>query len=277
MRISSSTPPASPAATMLRNRSSNTFLSLPSASDSVAPASTSRVVSEMILPNDGLLACFARMSRHCTSGRPAEIIVANWRVKIARSFVVTPGPPSFGIDTPPDFGRSDVTRMRFLRSSSSASSWRPLSISPVWASPASVRPFHTNTAMVVLRSGRGSQDLLDHAVQLDTIGAPIHRVLRRELAVQHGLEQRLVHRLHAELLPGLHQAVDLVHLRLADDRLDRGRAHEHLRTHDPTSAAAPGDELLRHHALEHERELGQDLLLLVGREHVHDAVHGLVR
>src|SRR6185436_10815298 len=228
MRISSSTPPASPAATMLRNRSSNTPRCLPSASLSVEPASTSRVVSVMILPNDGLLACFARMSRHCTSGRPAEIMVANWRVKIARSFVVTPGPPILGIDMPPAFGRSDVTRMRFLRRTSSASSCRPDSISPVWASPASVRPFHTNTAMVVLRSGRVAQDLLDHPVQLDTIRAPVHRVLGRQVFVEHGLQQCHVHRLHAVLLPGLHEAVDLMRLGFADDRLDRLRAPEDL-------------------------------------------------
>src|SRR6185503_11967603 len=257
IRISSSTPQASPAATMLRNRSSNTPLCLPSASDSVEPASTSRVVSEMILPNDGLLACLARMSRHCTSGRPAEIMVANWRVKIARSFVVTPGPPILGIDTPPVFGRNDVTRMRFLRSISSASSCRPDSISPVWASPASVRPFHTNTAMVVLRSGRSVHDLLDHAIQLDTIRAAVQRVLGRQVLVEHGLQQRHVHRLHAELLPGLHEAVDLVRLRFADDRLDRLRAHEHLGAHDPAGPTAARDELLRHHTLEHERQLGE--------------------
>src|SRR5262249_52438878 len=207
MRISSSTPPASPAATMLRNRSSNTTLCLPSASERVEPDSTSRVTSEITRPNDSLLDCFARMSRHCTSGRPAEIMVANWRVKIARSLVLTPPPPNLGSPAPADFGRSDVTRIRFLRSSSSASSCRPTSISPVWASPARVRPFHTNTAMVVLRSGRGPQDLLDHVVQLHTIGAPVHRILGRQLSVEHGLQQGLVHGLHAELLPGLHQAV----------------------------------------------------------------------
>ena len=36
--------------------------------------------------------CDARMSRHCTSGRPASIIVASWRVKICRSFGPTPEP-----------------------------------------------------------------------------------------------------------------------------------------------------------------------------------------
>jgi hypothetical protein len=148
MRISSSTPPASPAATMLRNRSSKTFLCLPSASASVAPASTSCVTSPITRPNEGLLACLARMSRHWTSGRPAEIMVANWRVKMARSLVVTPlPPPSFGSLKPPAFGRIEVTRIFFLRSRSMASSWRPTSISPLCDSPASVRPFQTKTGM----------------------------------------------------------------------------------------------------------------------------------
>ena len=91
--MSSRMPPASPAAIMLRNRSSKTFLFLPSASASVEPASTSRVTSEMTLANAGFAVCDARMSRHCTSGSPAEIMVANWRVKIAISLVLTPPPP----------------------------------------------------------------------------------------------------------------------------------------------------------------------------------------
>src|ERR1051326_1115220 len=265
MRISSSTPPASPAATMLRNRSSNTFRCFPSASESVEPASTSRVVSVMTRPNDGLLDCLARMSRHCTSGRPAEIMVANWRVKIARSFVETPEPPNLGSEKPAPFGLSEVTRMRFLRRISSASSWRPTSISPVCASPARVRPFHTNIATIVLRSGRRPQDLLDHVLELHPVRAAVHGILGGELLVEHGLQQRLVHGLHAELLSRLHEAVDLVCLRFADDRLDRRGTHQDLGAHDPARPAAARDQLLRHHSLERERELGEDLLLLIGR------------
>ncbi len=62
---------------MLRNSSSNTLLCLPSASASVEPASTSRVTSLIVRPNEGFVVCLARMSRHWTSGRPAEIMVAN--------------------------------------------------------------------------------------------------------------------------------------------------------------------------------------------------------
>ena len=89
---------------------------LPSASDSVEPASTSRVTSPITRPNDGLLDCLARMSRHCTSGRPAEIMVANWRVKIARSLVRHAGAADLRQREAADFGVIEVIRIFFLRS-----------------------------------------------------------------------------------------------------------------------------------------------------------------
>jgi len=45
---------------------------------------------------------------------------------------------------------NDVTRIFFLRSNSSASSWRPTSISPACDSPASVRPFQTKVGITSL-------------------------------------------------------------------------------------------------------------------------------
>src|SRR5262245_60517708 len=252
---------------MLRNRSSKTVLWRPSASAGLAPASPSLVTSPVTRPKYGLLACLARMCRHWTSGRPAEIMVANWRVKIARSLVLTDTPPILGSLNPP-LGRSEVTRIFFLRSSSSASSCRPTSISPLWASPARVRPFQTNVA-IASSLCRQLQDLLEHRLQLGPVRAALERIHRGERLVGDRLEQRLIHGLHAELLPRLHEAVDLVGLALADDRADRRGAHQHLRHHHPALAAAARDELLRHDALQGERKLGVDLLLLVGREHVH--------
>ena len=144
-------PPASPAWIMLRNRSSNVFLCLPSASASVEPASTSRVTSAITRANAGFDVCAARMSRHCTSGRPAEIMVANWRVKIAISFVLTLPAPGIANWKPFDFSLSEVTMMRFLRRKSTASSWRSKVSSPAWDSPAMVRPFQTKTGMRLSR------------------------------------------------------------------------------------------------------------------------------
>ena len=108
--------------------------------------------------------------------------------------------------------------------------------------------------------------LLDHLLQLPRFGLRPMAFLERDLPVELGGEQPLVHRLHAELLPGLHQGVDLVGLALADDRRDGRGADQDLRHDDPSAAAHPGDELLGHDALQHEGQLGQDLLLLVGWE-----------
>ena len=82
-------PPASPAAIMLVNSGSNVFGCLRMASASDAPLSTSprvaRIVDEKFLSSS----CVPRISRHCTSGRPASIITENWRVKIASDFGLT--------------------------------------------------------------------------------------------------------------------------------------------------------------------------------------------
>ena len=54
-----------------------------------------------------------------------------------------------------------------------------------------------------------------------------------------------------------------------------GVRHEHLRRHDPARAVGVGQQLLGHHALEGDRELDPHLALLVGGEHVDDAVDRL--
>src|SRR5262245_7032227 len=263
-------PPASPAATMLRNRSSNTARFLPSASASVEPASTSRVTSPTTFERVGFEVCLARMSRHCTSGRPAEIMVENWRVKMARSFVPTPEPKD-GIFMPLGFSRRLETMIRFLRRKSIASSWRANVTSPDCTSPAAVRPFQTKVAMpdppLVMVPGAldGHPDvhLVHHLFELVGLRAALERHLGRDLLVDDGGQERHVHRLHAPLLAGLHERVDLVCLALADHGLHRGRGHQHLGHHGAAAAPPARHQLLRDDALEHERELGLDLFLLV--------------
>ena len=71
------------------------------------------------------------MSRHCTSGRPASIIVANWRVKMTSSLVLIPGRMK---------GRYSATSLAFsftvtgisscARSCAITASWLMASISP---------------------------------------------------------------------------------------------------------------------------------------------------
>ncbi len=46
------------------------------------------------MPNAALVCCEPKISKHCTSGKPASIMVANSRVKVTRSLVLTLGLPN---------------------------------------------------------------------------------------------------------------------------------------------------------------------------------------
>ena len=84
LRIVSRMPPASPAAIMLVNSGSKVFGCFRIASASEAPDSTSVRVCRMTAAKFLSSSCEPRMSRHCTSGRPASIITENWRTNTAR-------------------------------------------------------------------------------------------------------------------------------------------------------------------------------------------------
>jgi hypothetical protein len=76
--------------------------------------------------------------------------------------------------------------------------------------------------------------------------------------------------------PGLDGRHDLVRLVVADQRSDR-RIHDHdLGGENAALAMDARHELLADHRLQRERQHRADLLLLVRREHVDDAVHGLL-
>src|SRR6266511_3992765 len=96
-------------------------------------------------------------------------------------------------------------------------------------------------------SGRGGGELLG---ELFRQRAPIERFLATDLALLHQIEQRLIHRLHSELLPGLHRGVDLVDLLLADYVSDGRGGYHDLERHDAPPAVPGGDQLLGEHALE---------------------------
>ena len=88
-------PPASPAAIMFEKSASKVFGCFFIASASAAPASTSSRVFRMTAEKPLCGSCLPRMSRHCTSGRPASIMTENWRAKIARFLAGTLAPPFF--------------------------------------------------------------------------------------------------------------------------------------------------------------------------------------
>jgi hypothetical protein len=71
---------------MFVKRGSNAFGCFRIASASDEPLSTSVRVCRMTAAKFRSSSCEPRMSRHCTSGRPASIITENWRVNTARLF-----------------------------------------------------------------------------------------------------------------------------------------------------------------------------------------------
>ncbi len=99
--------------------------------------------------------------------------------------------------------------------------------------------------------------------------------LLADLALADELRERGVHRLHARGGAGLQHRVDLVCLALSDQVADRGRRDEHLARHDATGAVGVGQQLLGHDPLQRDGELDAHLTLLVGGEHVDDAVDRL--
>src|ERR1700733_14323618 len=71
----------------------------------VAPPSTVVRTPFKIFWKDWLSWLAARISRHCTSGRPASIMTENWRKKIAISLVPTLPEPKVGMENSLLFSR----------------------------------------------------------------------------------------------------------------------------------------------------------------------------
>ncbi len=138
-------PPTSPAWTRCTNNGSNTFGWRASESLKVPPCSTALFTSRSTPAKILFFCCPASISRHCTSGRPASIIVANSRLNVTRSLVPTPLPIWRLIATPFFLtltGFSCCWRRRALTAFASSASITPLRISPVRA-----RASQVNSAM----------------------------------------------------------------------------------------------------------------------------------
>src|SRR5919198_6072444 len=275
-------PPASPAAIMLVNSGSKVFGCLRIASASDAPDSTSvrvcRITAEKFLSSSWL----PRMSRHCTSGRPASIITENCRVNTAKLFALTflPVFPFFSVfaSALPWTGVIFVTLICSRRRAAVAASTVSATRSPDTVWPARVRPEYANVAIRLAphrrTRGRGARRApqtgsgddadaaVDHVLQLVAVRRRRHGRFERDQPLHVQARERLVHRLHAEFfLSGLHRAVDLVNLVVANQVPDR-----RVRHHDLERADASGAVSLRHQRLcddpfEHERQLRPDLRL----------------
>src|SRR5580700_3342235 len=94
-----------------------------------------------------------------------------------------------------------------------------------------------------------------------------------DLPLLEQLLDRRVHGAHAELTAGLHGVLELIKLALANEVRGRGRVDEDLQSRDPALLVRALQELLRDDATQGRGEHGAHVRLLVGREHVHHAVH----
>src|SRR5215210_1337292 len=277
-------PPASPAATMLVYRLSNALGCLRMASAMDMPDSTSLRTSLMIAAKVLFSSWPPRISRHCTSGRPASSITENWRVKMETRLRLTlPGRRGMSLISRP-FSRMLVTWICCRRSTETAASRVSASSWPSWTWPLRDLPFQTKLGILRLLPLRGERRVqaggaaVDDLLELVRVRGAGERRFQRDHAFEVQGGQRLVERLHAMLgLAGLHHAVDLVHLVLTDQVADGGAGNEDLHRHRPPLAAGLGQQRLADDPLQHQRKLGPDLPLLVGREDVDDAVDRLRR
>ena len=71
----------------------------------VEPPSTVVRTPVSVFWNAGFSWLAARISRHCTSGKPASIMTENWRKKMAMSLVLTLPEPNVGMANSLPFSR----------------------------------------------------------------------------------------------------------------------------------------------------------------------------
>ena len=96
--------------------------------------------------------------------------------------------------------------------------------------------------------------------------------LERDDTTLNQIGERLLHRLHAAAGVGLHDRVDLLDLALTDEVPDGVVREQDLERRDSAHAVGGRKQCLGHDALQRAGDLNADLLLLLGREDVDDAV-----
>ena len=117
--------------------------------------------------------------------------------------------------------------------------------------------------------------LLHRQLEVVTVGHGLERVLDRDLALLHQVEQRLVERDHAVELPVLDDVLDLVRLVGVGDTLgDAAGVDQDLQAGGPATVHG-GDQPLAHDAPQRAGQGQANLLLLVRGEEVDHAVHRL--
>src|SRR5580704_5487836 len=141
-------PPVSPASIMLVVRSSKTLGYCRMALASVAPPSTVVRTPVSVFWKDGFSWLAARISRHCTSGRPASIMTENWRKKMAISFTLMWPEPKVGMTNSLPFSRMAPVVIRSFRNCVAKACLLVVTRSPVIFSPVSFFPENVKTGML---------------------------------------------------------------------------------------------------------------------------------
>src|SRR5437762_2973394 len=242
----------------------------------------------------------AKISRHCTSGKPASIITENWRKKMAMSLVGTLPLPSVGRAISLPFSLMVVGEMRSRRSCACSTCLFSATRSPETFSPAAVLPVNVKTGISFLPGQRfpptdcisypkklalhrrccrrtrvQSSAAVDHFLQLVSQRGALNGLLQRDLLLEIERGQRLVESLHSELvLARLHGGINLVDLVFANQIADGRVGYHDLHGHHSALPAHFGQQRLAHDAFQHQRELSADLRLLVRGKYVNDAVDG---
>src|SRR5437879_5961203 len=220
------------------------------------------------------------MSRAWTSGRPALIIVANWRVNTTTSRVLTP-PPNLKLSLNSlGAARTCTTTMRFFRRCAMTSSRVGRSILSLTRSPLSVRAVYWKSGMAHslraplaarrylgsagggLAAGRDrlpvvERRLADHPQELVRRRGHPEAFVLGDLAAHVQLVERIVQRLHPVLLARLHHGRDLLDLLVPNQRPHRGGHDEDLARHHAAAALGLLQQRLGDDTLEHERQLGR--------------------
>src|SRR5215472_11823644 len=206
-------PPASPASIILVVRSSKIFGCPRMALDSVAPPSTVVRTEVRAFWNTWFSWLAARISRHCTRGNPASIMTENWRKKTARSLMGTLPVPKVGSTNSLPFSLIAPGTMRSRRNCMVNCALLSANFSPETRFPWASFPVKVNTGIVVASSfplyylfayrGRclgGDHAPIDDVLQLVRHRRALQRHLQRDLLLEIQRRQRLVERLHAELV-----------------------------------------------------------------------------
>src|SRR5215510_5290528 len=118
---------------------------------------------------------------------------------------------------------------------------------------------------------------LEQRPELVLVDALVVRLLRADPALLQHVHDGVVERLHAELLAGLDGRRDLHRLAFADQVADGGGADQDLQRGAAPLLVDALEEVLGHDDLETGGETVAHLRLLLGREHLDDAVDGLGR